>query len=106
MELIKNLNQQKRILKDGFVEGKWNDDRCSEIDNCIQLAEIQLEKEHQMVIDFTEWVSDNWIKDPFPRKEFNDDIVRYTNIASIDYHSDDKLKIYTIEELYSIYTNL
>lgn len=52
-------------------------------------------------INFTEWVCDNWIKDPFPRKEFDDDIIRYTNIGSI--YGEEELKIYTIKELYEIF---
>lgn len=50
--LIEKLNQQKRILKDSFVEGKWNDDRCSEIDNCIDLCIAAKDLERQNLIDF------------------------------------------------------
>jgi hypothetical protein len=45
--LIKKLNQQKNILKNHFEAGKWNDDRVSEIDNCLILCEAALEMEKQ-----------------------------------------------------------
>jgi len=53
---------------------------------------------------FADWIDENgWVKDPFPRKEFNDDKIRYTNIATIDHHSDDKLVMYTTDELYEVF---
>lgn len=52
--LIEKLNQQKRILKDSFVEGKWNDDRCSEIDNCIDLCIAAKQLERKQIIDARE----------------------------------------------------
>ena len=59
------------------------------------------EEKKQHAIQFITWVDDGaWIRDPFHRKEFNDDQLRYSNIATIDIHSDDKLQVFTIEELY------
>lgn len=45
--IIKQLEKQKQILKDHFEDGKWNEDRRSEIDNCILICEQakQIEKE-------------------------------------------------------------
>jgi hypothetical protein len=54
-------------------------------------------------IEFSEWISDNWIKDPFPRKEFDDDIIRYSNIGNIG--GEEQLKLHTIQELYEIFSN-
>jgi len=52
-ELIDKLQKQKSILKEDFEGGKWNDDRCSEIDNCIIIAESLLQKEkEQRQLDF------------------------------------------------------
>jgi pyridoxal/pyridoxine/pyridoxamine kinase len=48
--LIEHLITQKSILKNAFEAGKWNDDRCSEIDNCIDLAKQLLEKEKQQLV--------------------------------------------------------
>ena len=59
------------------------------------------EEQKQHAIQFITWVDDNhWIRDPFPREEFKDDKLRYSDIAVIDIHSDDKLQVFTIEELY------
>ena len=45
--IIHQLQKQKEILKNHFEAGKWNDDRVSEIDNCISICENakQMEKE-------------------------------------------------------------
>lgn len=64
---------------------------------------LKLDDKSINAIKFAEWVSDNWIKDPFPRKEFDDDIIRYSNIGNID--GEEELKIHTIEELYEIFSN-
>lgn len=63
--------------------------------------EILTECSKMLAINFAEWLNDNhWIKDPFPRKEFDDDIIRYSNIADVDICEDEKLITYTINELY------
>jgi len=55
-----------------------------------------------VVIRFAEWISDNrWIRDPLPRKEFDDGRLRYSNIAAIDIESIDNLEVCTIEDLYN-----
>jgi hypothetical protein len=51
-QLIEKLQQQKRILKESFEHGKWNDDRCSEIDNSIEIAQSLLPIEKQQIVDF------------------------------------------------------
>lgn len=52
VEWLENqLLKQKSILKNHFEEGKWNDDRCDEIDNCllfIQQAK-EMEKEQRSI---------------------------------------------------------
>jgi hypothetical protein len=54
--------------------------------------------------EFAQWIdNNNWICDPFPRKEFNDNLLRYSNIATIDIHSDDKIQLLTIDELYELF---
>lgn len=56
--------------------------------------------------EFTQWIDDNnWIRDPYPREEFNDNLLRYSNIATIDIHSDDEIKLLTIDELYELFKN-
>ena len=50
-QLIDQLIKQKLILKNHFEEGKWNDDRCDEIDNCIDLAKSVLELERKQIED-------------------------------------------------------
>ena len=47
--VIEQLHKHKRILKDHFEEGKWNDDRCSEIDNCILICESKLPMEREQI---------------------------------------------------------
>ena len=49
---ISQLKQQKDILKNHFQEGKWNDDKCSEIENCIFILESNLEMEKEQIINF------------------------------------------------------
>ena len=51
-KLIAELKKQKDILKNHFEQGKWNDDRCSEIDNSIQLAESLLPYEREVIENF------------------------------------------------------
>jgi hypothetical protein len=48
--LVEELKKQKDILQNHFEQGKWNDDRCSEIDNCILLCEQakQMDKEQKI----------------------------------------------------------
>ena len=48
---ISQLKQQKDTLKNHFEEGKWNDDRCSEIDNCIFILESNLAMEKEQMND-------------------------------------------------------
>jgi hypothetical protein len=57
-QLIEKIEQQKRVLKDHFVEGKWNDDRCSELDNCIAIASAMLPIEKQQIVDGIIWFDD------------------------------------------------
>jgi hypothetical protein len=45
--LESQLLKQKSILKNHFEEGKWNDDRCSEIDNCLLFIQQAKEMEKQ-----------------------------------------------------------
>lgn len=52
---ISQLKQQKDTLKNHFEEGKWNDDRCSEIDNCIFILESNLAMEKEQIIDAVEY---------------------------------------------------
>lgn len=49
--VIEQLHKHKRILKDHFEEGKWNDDRCSEIDNCILICESKLPMEREQIVN-------------------------------------------------------
>jgi hypothetical protein len=49
--LVKQLEKQKDILKNNFEAGKWNDDRCSEIDNCILFCEKAKEIEKSQIVD-------------------------------------------------------
>lgn len=49
--LEKQLKKQKEILKNHFEEGKWNDDRCDEIDNCLALLQSALEMEKRQIIE-------------------------------------------------------
>lgn len=46
---IEQLHKQKQVLKEHFEEGKWNDDRCSEIDNCILICESKLPMEREQI---------------------------------------------------------
>lgn len=55
-QAILDLKKQKDIYKNHFEEGKWNSDRCEEIDNCISILESKLELEKQQIIDA--WGSD------------------------------------------------
>ncbi len=50
-QLIEKLEKQKEILKNHFEPGKWNEDRCSEIDNSIDEAKSLLPTEKQNIID-------------------------------------------------------
>jgi hypothetical protein len=49
--IIKQLEKQKQILKNHFEEGKWNEDRRSEIDNCILICEQAKQMEKEQIID-------------------------------------------------------
>jgi hypothetical protein len=49
--LIEQLKKQKDILQNHFEQGKWNDDRCSEIDNCILLCEQAKQMEKDQIVD-------------------------------------------------------
>ena len=52
VEWLENqLLKQKSILKNHFEEGKWNDDRCSEIDNCLEFVKQAKEMEKERLID-------------------------------------------------------
>jgi hypothetical protein len=53
------LLQQKNILKNHFEEGKWNDDRCSEIDNCLEFVQQAKEMEKAQS-EVTENTSDGY----------------------------------------------
>ena len=48
--LESQLLKQKSILKNHFEEGKWNDDRCSEIDNCLLFIQQAKEMEKEQII--------------------------------------------------------
>lgn len=50
-QLIYKLKKQKQILKNSFESGKWNDDRRSEIDNSIAIAESLLLIERKAIED-------------------------------------------------------
>lgn len=52
--LESQLLKQKSILKNHFEEGKWNDDRCSEIDNCLEFVKQAKEMEKQKMIEFAQ----------------------------------------------------
>lgn len=53
-------------------------------------------------IEFAEWINENgWIRDPFPVKEFNDDICRWSDIATVDAENNVPLKYRTTEQLYN-----
>lgn len=70
------------------------------------ILENKLIAEQNKAILFNEWLNDEgWIRDPFPRKEYDDDKLRYSNIAVISADSEDELSIYTIEELYEKFEN-
>jgi len=47
--LESQLLKQKSILKNHFEEGKWNDDRCDEIDNCLLFIQQAKEMEKQQI---------------------------------------------------------
>jgi len=47
--LENQLLKQKSILKNHFEEGKWNDDRCSEIDNCLEFVKQAKEMEKERI---------------------------------------------------------
>lgn len=49
--LESQLLKQKSILKNHFEEGKWNDDRCDEIDNCLLFIQQAKEMEKNMLTD-------------------------------------------------------
>jgi oligoribonuclease NrnB/cAMP/cGMP phosphodiesterase (DHH superfamily) len=49
--LVKQLTKQREILKNHFEEGKWNDDRCSEIDNCLLLCEQAKAMEREQIVE-------------------------------------------------------
>jgi hypothetical protein len=49
--IILQLKKQKEILKNHFQEGKWNDDRVSEIDNCILICENTKQIEKEQICD-------------------------------------------------------
>jgi hypothetical protein len=48
------LLQQKNILRNHFEEGKWNDDRCDEIDNCLEFVKQAKEMQKQRMIEFAQ----------------------------------------------------
>lgn len=80
--------------------------QLSEKDREIEGLRLELVNKQNRAVYFAEWISDNgWIRDPFPRREFNDEVLRYTNISEIDKDSDEELKIHTIEELYKMFIN-
>jgi len=57
-----------------------------------------------VAIKFHTYIDDNgWIRDPFPRKGFEDNKLRYSNIAMIGIDSDEQLKFFTIDELYEMF---
>jgi hypothetical protein len=53
--LESQLLKQKSILKNHFEEGKWNDDRCSEIDNCLLFIQQAKEMEKEQIIKAVSW---------------------------------------------------
>lgn len=70
---ISQLKQQKDILKNHFEMGKWNNDRCSEIDNCISILESNLELEKQQIEDAfdTAYSFDHNVNDPSAQQYYN-----------------------------------
>ena len=48
--LESQLLKQKSILKNHFEEGKWNDDRCDEIDNCLSFIQQAKEMEKEKIV--------------------------------------------------------
>jgi hypothetical protein len=55
--------------------------------------------------EFAMWIDDNnWIRDPFTRKDFEDDLLWYSNIRTIE-TIDDKFELLTIDELYELFKN-
>ena len=50
--LESQLLKQKSILKNHFEKGNWNDDRCSEIDNCLLFIQQAKEMEKERMIEF------------------------------------------------------
>jgi hypothetical protein len=63
-----------------------------------------LDREREAAIGFAEWISDEgWIRDPFPRQDFEDDEIRYSNIATVDMETDEKITLKTASELYALY---
>jgi hypothetical protein len=68
--------------------------------------ELFEQESKQNAIEFETWLTDEgWIRDPFPRKDFEDCELRYTNIATIDEEVNEKLSCLTITELYDIFIN-
>jgi hypothetical protein len=97
IEDIRNTTAEKILHKNIDWVFASDDDKNKFIKAMNEFAEMKAKK-------FAQWIDDNnWICDPFPRKEFNDNLLRYSNISTIDIHSDDKIKLLTIDELYELF---
>jgi hypothetical protein len=53
------LIKQKKVLKEHFEGGKWNDDRCSEIDNCLDIVKAAKAMEKEQIKDAYDWGETN-----------------------------------------------
>ena len=96
IEDIRNTTAEKILHKNIDWVFASDDDKNKFIKSMNEFAEMKAKK-------FAQWIDNNWICDPFPRKEFDDNLLRYSNIATIDIHSDDKIKLLTIDELYELF---
>lgn len=107
IEDIRNTTAEKILHKNIDWVFASDDDKNKFIKAMNEFAEMKAK-------EFAQWIdNNNWICDPFPRKEFNDNLLRYSNIATIDIYSDNKIERYftnrsmndilTIDELYELF---
>ena len=106
-KLYCKLNSELTGFPEKVFTKKFNDnffDIITKTDTFIKKINKPMSNTKKTAIEFVTWIDNNgWIRDPFPRKEYSDNKLRYSNIAMIDIHSDDKLKLHTIEELFDMF---
>lgn len=101
-EAIHEMKNRLSLLPDTKVEEKTIRSPIQPehpFDNAYESSPPNKEAE---AVRFAEWLSDKgFIEEPFPLSAYNDNKRRWSNIAVIDHHSNDKEIVQTTQELYN-----